>query len=300
MAKGKKPEKKDPFWKEIRQEPKQRGPSGSKKNKKGQGSGKKGPPRRTKSGKIRGPRTFDTPNPDAEIRLNRFIAQAGICSRREADTLISEGRIKVNGQVTTVLGTKILPRKDVVQFDGKTLQATQYVYFLLNKPKNMITTTHDPEGRRTVLDAIAGATTERVYPVGRLDRNTTGLLILTNDGELAKKLTHPSFQVRKLYHVRLDKPVHDDHIDQLKAGITLEDGPAKVDGIAYVEDKGPRDIGVEIHIGRNRIVRRMFEHFGYQVDALDRVMLAHLTKKNLPRGKWRALTPKEVAFLKMM
>lgn len=164
----------------------------------------------------------------------------------------------------------------------------------------MITTTHDPTGRKTVIDAIAGATRERVYPVGRLDRNTTGLLMLTNDGELAKKLTHPSYQVRKLYHVRLNKAVSEDHMKQLKAGITLDDGPAKVDGISYVEEKGPSNVGVEIHIGRNRIVRRMFEHLGYQVESLDRVMIAHLTKKRLPRGKWRELTEKEVSFLKMM
>lgn len=232
--------------------------------------------------------------------MNRFIAQAGICSRREADTLISAGKVKVNGKVVKELGTKVIPKEDVVEYEGKVLSAKKYVYLLLNKPKNMITTMQDPTGRKTVIDAIAGATRERVYPVGRLDRNTTGLLMLTNDGELTKKLTHPSYKVRKIYHVRLDKPVSEADMKKLREGITLDDGPAKVDGISYVEEKGPTNVGVEIHIGRNRIVRRLFEHLGYQVEALDRVMIAHLSKKRLPRGKWRELTDKEVSFLKMM
>jgi len=238
------------------------------------------------------------PSDEKLVRLNRFIAQAGVCSRREADTLIAEGRIRVNGKVAQEMGLKIHPAKDKVTFRGKELKARNFVYILLNKPKNMITTTDDPHGRPIVLDAIARATNERVYPVGRLDRNTTGLLLLTNDGELAERMTHPSFQVKKVYKVGLNKSVAQKDLDKLVAGVELEDGPAKVDRIDYVESDD--QVGVELHIGRNRIVRRMFDHLGYQVLALDRVMIGHITKKNLPRGKWRKLTEKEVGFLKMM
>lgn len=234
------------------------------------------------------------------VRLNRYIAQAGICSRREADKLIAAGEIKVNGKVVTELGTKVTPRVDDVQYRGKQLRAEKLVYFLLNKPKNTITTTDDPQGRRTVLDLLTNTTEERIFPVGRLDRNTTGLLLLTNDGDLAKKMTHPSHKVKKIYHVRLHKEVPEEDLHRLLDGVELEDGIAQVDKIDYVLNGGKNEVGVEIHIGRNRIVRRMFEHMGYKVENLDRVSISHLTKKNLPRGKWRALTDKEIAFLKMI
>lgn len=234
------------------------------------------------------------------VRINRFIAQSGACSRREADKFVLAGRIKVNGKVISELGTKVIPAKDIVTLDGKKVQSEKFVYILLNKPKNTISTTKDPEGRRTVIDAIQHATQERIFPVGRLDRNTTGLLLLTNDGELTKRLTHPSHNISKLYNVRLDKDVPEEHLELLLAGIELEDGKARADKIAYVEGKHQNNVGIQVHIGKNRIVRRMFEHLGYKVEALDRVMIAHLTKKNLPRGKWRKLTAKEVNFLKMV
>ena len=233
------------------------------------------------------------------IRLNRFIAQSGICSRREADTRILAGRVKLNNKIVTELGTKIIPEKDIVFLDNKRITPEKYTYILLNKPKNTISTTKDPEGRRTVIDAIRHKTQERIFPVGRLDRNTTGLLLLTNDGDLTKRLTHPSHKISKLYHARLNKDVEEEHLDKMIAGIELEDGLSKADKIDYVEGKGKNHVGIQVHIGKNRIVRRMFEALGYQVEALDRVMIAHLTKKNLPRGKWRKLTDKEVAFLKM-
>ena len=245
-------------------------------------------------------RVPDRPDPSAPVRLNRFVAQAGVCSRREADELIARGSIKVNGKVVKELGIKVLPKQDRVEYAGKVLTPQNFTYILLNKPKNMITTMSDPLGRRTVLQPIERATQQRVYPVGRLDRNTTGLLLLTNDGDLAKKLTHPSYRIKKLYKVRLNRPVTEAHLAALSQGIELEDGPAQVDAIEYVQGSDGYEVGVEIHIGRNRIVRRMFEHFGYQVEALDRIMLGHLTKKALPRGKWRKLTEKEVGFLKMM
>ncbi len=245
------------------------------------------------------PEAFRLSNQE-EIRLNRFIAQAGICSRREADELISAGRIKINGNQIKELGTKVIPGRDTVMLDGKVITSATFEYILLNKPKNTITTTNDPKGRKTVLNAINGATNERVFPVGRLDRNTTGLILITNDGELTKKLTHPSHKVKKIYHVRLNKEVAIEDLQRLLDGIMLEDGMAKVDKIDYVQDKGMEEVGVEIHIGKNRIVRRMFEAMGYEVIALDRVMLAHLTKKNLPRGKWRFLSQREVDYLKML
>ncbi|MDX2286767.1 MAG: pseudouridine synthase [Bacteroidia bacterium] len=234
------------------------------------------------------------------VRLNRYIAQSGVCSRREADELISKGKILVNGVPVTELGAKIVPANDRVEYDGKTLEAKRFVYILLNKPKNMITTTDDPMGRRIVLEAIEKATNERVFPVGRLDRNTTGLLLLTNDGELAERLTHPAHRVRKIYSVRLDRPITPEDMSKLIEGVPLDDGPAQVDKIGYVDGQDERHVGVEIHLGRNRIVRRMFEHLGYQVEALDRTMIAHLTKKNLPRGHWRELTRQEVEFLRMV
>ncbi|MEL6254994.1 MAG: pseudouridine synthase [Bacteroidota bacterium] len=238
--------------------------------------------------------------PVEPIRLNRFIAQAGVCSRRDADKLIEAGDIKVNGTVNTEMGLRVHPFNDVIEYKGKRLRVEKFVYILLNKPKNTITTTDDPQGRKTVLDIVKNSTEERIFPVGRLDRNTTGLLLLSNDGALAKKMTHPSHKVKKIYHVRLNKEVSEEDMERLLTGIELEDGSAQVDKIDYVIGKDRDEVGVEIHIGRNRIVRRMFEHMGYQVVALDRVSIAHLTKKNLPRGKFRTLSDKEVAFLKMI
>ncbi|WNJ16443.1 pseudouridine synthase [Pontibacter sp. G13] len=239
------------------------------------------------------------PDPNEPVRLNRFIAQAGVCSRREADNLIKMGKITVNGEVATEMGMKITPNKDEVKHNGKLLKAEKFVYILLNKPKNMITTTDDPQGRKIVLDAIHKATQHRVFPVGRLDRNTTGLLLLTNDGDMAKRLTHPSYKVKKIYKVKLDNPFSQEDMEKLIEGITLEDGPVKVDGIDYVANAGPDEVGVTISMGKNRIVRRMFAHLGYEVIGLDRVMFGSLTKKNLPRGKWRELNQKEINFLKM-
>jgi 23S rRNA pseudouridine2605 synthase len=237
---------------------------------------------------------------ETEVRLNRYIAQAGVCSRRDADKLIAQGKIKVNDRVVTELGVKVNPQQDQVSYQGRVLKAENFVYILLNKPKNVITTMSDPKGRTTILDAIEDATDQRVFPVGRLDRNTTGLILLTNDGKLTEKLTHPSYEVKKLYHVRLDKPVSEEDLERLRKGIKLEDGLAQASKVSHVMGAGTNEVGIEIHIGRNRIVRRMFEAMGYQVVALDRVMLGHLTKKRLPRGQWRELTEKEVRFLKMM
>lgn len=233
---------------------------------------------------------------DGLVRLNKYIANAGVCSRREADTLISEGEIKVNGKVVTELGTKV-KLSDRVTYKGKSLNPEKLMYVLLNKPKNYITTTDDPDERKTVMELVSNACQERIYPVGRLDRNTTGLLLLTNDGELADKLAHPSNNVKKLYQVDIDKPITDEDFIKIEDGITLEDGEAKVDEIGLVNDTRT-SLGLQIHIGRNRIVRRIFEHLGYTVVRLDRVMYAGLTKKDLPRGKWRHLTPQEVIQLK--
>lgn len=236
-----------------------------------------------------------------ETRLNKFIASSGICSRREADKLIEEGMISINGQVVTQLGTKVQPG-DEVRYAGELLSFERYVYLLLNKPKDFITTVDDPQGRRTVLDLVRNHVSERIYPVGRLDKNTTGLLLMTNDGDLAKKLTHPAHGVRKIYHVVTDKPVSKAEIKQLaEEGIELEDGLATVDAIAYVGDgSNKRELGVELHSGKNRIVRRMFEGLGYKVTKLDRVSFAGLTKKNILRGKFRYLTEKEIGMLKMV
>ncbi len=235
---------------------------------------------------------------DEGVRLNKYIAHAGICSRRKADDLIKAGQVKVNGEVMLEMGHKIMP-KDKVEYRGKSIKMTRnFVYILLNKPKNFITSTSDEKGRKTVMDLVQNATKERIYPVGRLDRQTTGLLLLTNDGTLAKKLSHPSHGVKKLYYVTLDKNVTQEHFDKIKNGFRLPDGKVEVDEISFVEGKGKNELGVELHIGRNRIVRRIFEHFGYQVEKLDRVMYAGLTKKNLPKGKYRTLHAKEVIGLK--
>lgn len=230
------------------------------------------------------------------IRLNKFIANAGICSRREADELILSGAIKVNGKVVTEMGFKVKP-DDVVKYGDKLLKREHLVYLLLNKPKDFITTMDDPQERKTVMQLVKNACKERIYPVGRLDRNTTGLLLLTNDGELAKKLSHPSHQVKKVYQVDLNKPLTDDDFEKILQGVELEDGKATVDELAILSSDGIT-IGLSIHIGKNRIVRRIFEHLGYDVVKLDRAMYAGLTKKDLPRGKWRFLTEKEVLGLK--
>lgn len=236
--------------------------------------------------------------PQAEtIRLNRYIANSGVCSRREADKLIARGLVTVNGQVVTEMGQQV-KRNDEVRFEGKKLNPEAKVYILINKPKDMVTTTSDPEGRRTVLDLIEEACEERVYPVGRLDRNTTGVLLMTNDGDLSKKLTHPSSEIRKIYHIFLNKPLEKEHLSLIKKGIELEDGIIQPDEVSYADPIDTTQVGIVIHSGRNRIVRRIFEHLGYTVEKLDRVYFAGLTKKNLPRGKWRFLSKDEIKYLK--
>jgi 23S rRNA pseudouridine2605 synthase len=241
---------------------------------------------------------FDRPRATGEIRLNKYLADSGICSRREADDLILAGAVTVNGEVVTELGTKV-KTTDKVVYGGQTLNREKLRYVLLNKPKGVITTSDDPYERHTVMDLVEGACQERIYPVGRLDRNTIGLLLLTNDGELAKTLTHPSHEVKKLYHVTLNKPLTAADFAQIEKGLMLEDGPITVDKIDYVaDDPTMREVGVEIHSGRNHIVRRIFESLGYEVMKLDRVMLAGLTKQNLPRGHWRFLTSAEISMLK--
>ena len=231
------------------------------------------------------------------MRLNRFVAQSGVCSRREADDLIAAGRIAVNGAAVTALGTKVDPAKDKITYDGRPLSGERLVYILMNKPKEYVTTVEDPHADRTVIDLLKGKVRERIYPVGRLDKNTTGVLLLTNDGDLTRELTHPSFEKRKIYHVFLDKPVAEEHMAALAAGVELEDGPMQVDQAAYVE-QNRKEVGVEIHSGRNRIVRRLFEHLGYRVVKLDRVYFAGFTKEGLRRGFWRELTPAEILKLK--
>ena len=233
----------------------------------------------------------------ASLRLNRFVAMSGVCSRREADELIKNGKIKVNGEVITEMGVTVSPDAQV-EYDGRILKAEKKVYVLLNKPKDTVTTTDDPEGRRTVMDIVAGACKERIYPVGRLDRSTTGILLLTNDGEMAEKLMHPKYEVRKIYHVFLDKPVEEADLEKLIKGIELEDGPINADEVSFVDGRDHKQVGVVIHSGRNRIVRRMFEHLGYNVERLDRVYYGGLTKLNVPRGHWRYLTDEEINKLK--
>lgn len=242
--------------------------------------------------------TGDQPASQGLMPLNKFIAHAGVCARREAAELVKKGLVKVNGQPVTEPGHRVSSRDEVRVNGKKVFPSRNLVYILLNKPKDYITTTDDPQQRKTVLDLIRQATEERVYPVGRLDRNTSGVLLLTNDGELAQKLTHPSHEVRKVYHVTLNKPLEKNDFDQILKGVTLEDGPASVDVLAYADIKDKTQIGVEIHSGRNRIVRRIFEHLGYDVKNLDRVLFAGLSKKNVDRGKWRFLTEKEVRQLK--
>ena len=237
-------------------------------------------------------------DPDAPIRLNKYLANAGVCSRREADDFIEAGVVKVNGETVTELGTKV-KRSDVVLFHDQQVNIEKKVYVLLNKPKDYVTTSDDPQNRKTVMDLVKGACRERIYPVGRLDRNTTGVLLLTNDGELATKLTHPHFLKKKIYHVHLDKNVSAADMRQIADGIELEDGEIHADAIEYASETDRKQVGIEIHSGRNRIVRRIFEHLGYKVIRLDRVYFAGLTKKNVRRGDWRFLTEKEVNMLRM-
>ena len=237
-------------------------------------------------------------DPTVPVRLNKFLANAGICSRREADEFIQAGVVTVNGQVVTELGTKVL-RSDEVKFHDQPVTMEKKVYVLLNKPKDCVTTSDDPQQRKTVMDLVKNACPERIYPVGRLDRNTTGVLLLTNDGELASKLTHPKFLKKKIYHVFLDKNITAHDMQQIAEGINLEDGEIHADAIEYASDKDKSQVGIEIHSGKNRIVRRIFESLGYRVVKLDRVLFAGLTKKNLRRGDWRFLTEKEVDMLRM-
>jgi len=238
--------------------------------------------------------------PTDTLPLNKYIAHGGICSRRDAAELVRKGKVTVNGQLITEPGTKVHPTDTVKIGNKKVTLSANFVYILLNKPKDYITTTEDPQGRRTVFDLIRPATTERVYPIGRLDRNTSGVLLFTNDGDLAQKLAHPSHQIRKIYHVTLDKPLTKADFDKIAGTVTLEDGPAPVDDLAYADPKDKTQIGLEIHSGRNRIVRRIFEQLGYDVRGLDRVMYAGLTKKNVQRGHWRLLSEKEVRILKYL
>ena len=237
-------------------------------------------------------------DPTEPLRLNKFLANAGVCSRREADEFIQAGVVTVNGEVVTELGTKIL-RTDEVKFHDTPVSLEKKVYVLLNKPKDYVTTSDDPQQRKTVMDLVKDVCPERIYPVGRLDRNTTGVLLLTNDGDLASKLTHPKFLKKKVYHVHLDKNLTSHDMDQIREGITLEDGEIKADAVEYADERDKSQVGIEIHSGKNRIVRRIFESLGYRVTKLDRVQFAGLTKKNLRRGDWRFLTEKEVDMLRM-
>lgn len=237
-------------------------------------------------------------DPTEPLRLNKFLANAGVCSRREADEFIQAGLVTVNGEVVTELGTKIL-RTDEVKFHDAPVTLEKKVYVLLNKPKDYVTTSDDPQQRKTVMDLVKDVCPERIYPVGRLDRNTTGVLLLTNDGDLASKLTHPKFLKKKVYHVHLDKNLTAHDMDQIREGITLEDGEIKADAVEYADNRDKAQVGIEIHSGKNRIVRRIFESLGYRVTKLDRVQFAGLTKKNLRRGDWRFLTEKEVDMLRM-
>ena len=233
-----------------------------------------------------------------EIRLNRYISNAGICSRRDADKWIAAEMVTVNGKVVTEMGIKVHETDDV-RFDGQKLNPEKKVYLLLNKPKDYVTTTDDPYAEYTVMELVKNACPERIYPVGRLDKNTTGLLLFTNDGDLSKRLTHPSHNIKKIYQVTLDKHLTKDDLLHISDGVELEDGLIAADAISYIDMENKSEIGIEIHSGKNRVVRRIFEHLGYRVRKLDRVFFAGLTKKNIPRGKYRFLSEKEVKFLKM-
>jgi 23S rRNA pseudouridine2605 synthase len=241
-----------------------------------------------------------TPAEGATLPLNKYVAHAGVSSRRAAAALVKDGKVTVNGLVVTDPGTKVL-YTDTVKVGGKKVTvSSHFVYILLNKPKDFLTTTTDPQGRKTVQQLISKATEERVYPIGRLDRNTSGVLLFTNDGDLAQKLSHPKNEMKKIYHVGLDKPLTKQHFEKIMGGMELEDGPARVDEMAYADPKDKTQIGLEIHSGKNRIVRRIFAALGYDVKTLDRVMYAGLTKKNVQRGNWRFLTEKEIRALKYL
>ncbi len=266
------------------------------------GNRRPGGPQRPQGNRIQRPKQVKykevLADPNEPIRLNKFLSNAGVCSRREADEFIQKGAVKVNGEVITELGTKIT-RQDAVTFNDKPVQIESKVYIVLNKPKNCVTTSDDPQERLTVMDLVKNACQERIYPVGRLDRNTTGVLLLTNDGDLASKLTHPSFKKKKIYHVWLDKNVSVEDMEKIANGMELEDGEIHADAISYASETDKSQVGIEIHSGRNRIVRRIFESLGYHVTKLDRVYFAGLTKKNLARGKWRYLNEREVNALRM-
>lgn len=257
--------------------------------------------------KVQGKRFYSPKHKGAEqlmgaetsVRLNKFLSNSGVCSRREADELIRTGLVSVNGEVVTEMGHKVDPTKDQVRYNGTLLRAERKVYVLLNKPKGFITTMDDPKARKTVMDLVGKAVKERIYPVGRLDRATTGVLLFTNDGDLAKKLTHPSHGARKIYHVTTDKKVSLGDIEKIAAGLELEDGFIQPDAVSYIDEKDRTQVGIEIHSGKNRIVRRIFKHLGYEVIKLDRTIFAGLTKKNLKRGDYRVLDEKELKFLKM-
>jgi 23S rRNA pseudouridine2605 synthase len=251
-------------------------------------------PVKTLRGRKKGPESKDT----GLIRLNRYISNAGICSRRKADELIAAGVVSVNGVVVSELGHKVDPQKDEIKYNGETLRREKMVYVLLNKPKDYITTTEDPQERRTVMHLVEKASKERIYPIGRLDRNTTGLLLMTNDGDLADKLSHPKNNIVKLYQVELNKSLTQGDMNKIGFGLELEDGLIKPDSISYVAGGSKREVGIQIHSGKNRIVRRIFEHLGYEVVKLDRAVYANLTKKDLPRGRWRFLDESEVIQLK--
>ena len=259
----------------------------------------KRPARKTYTDKTKPKKQTRPVEDDGLVRLNKYIANSGICSRREADTFIENGLVSVNGVRVTELGTKVDPSKDEIRFNGSRIKGEKKVYLVMNKPKDFVTTLSDPHADRTVMDLISKSMCpERVYPVGRLDKATTGVLLFTNDGDLADKLTHPKHQVRKIYHATLDKNLRKEDFDAILSGIELEDGPIAADALSYVEgDK--TQVGLEIHSGRNRIVRRIFEHLGYKVKKLDRVYFAGLTKKNLRSGAWRFLDEKEIGLLKM-
>ncbi|MGY0407224.1 MAG: pseudouridine synthase [Polaribacter sp.] len=273
----------------------------NKNSSRGRQEGKKNTPLSRKSPKKEYRKIKSTPKADESlgIRLNKYIANSGICSRREADTYIAHGSVEVNGKLVTEMGYKV-QTTDVVKFDGTSISPEQKKYVLLNKPKNYITTMDDDRGRKTVMELIVNASKERIYPVGRLDRNTTGLLLFTNDGDLAKKLTHPKHNVRKLYHASLDKKLDLKDLEKLRGDVIIEGRKVFIDAISYVSGEPKSEIGIEIHSGRNRIVRKIFEHVGYKVNKLDRVIFAELTKKNLPRGRWRELTELEINNLQMM
>lgn len=270
------------------------------KNRKGKTSGRQGGERKESYARGNAPirKKPLLKNPD-EIRLNKYIANSGICSRRDADIYIAAGSVSVNGEPVTELGYKV-KLTDEVRFDGKVITPEKKEYVLLNKPKGFITTTKDERGRKTVMELVSNASKAKLLPVGRLDRITTGLLLFTNDGDLAKKLTHPRHGVRKIYHVELDKNLKHEDLLKIQKGLTLEDGPIEVDDVSYIENTPKREVGIKIHSGRNRIVRRIFEHLDYKVIKLDRVIFAGLTKKDLPRGHWRHLTQQEVINLKML